>query len=84
MKRRAGHGDVRTERDTLGEMEVAEAALYGAQTARAVANFPVSGWPLPAGFVAALARIKAAFARANGERGLLPPETAKAIADAAD
>ena len=84
MTRETGRGKVRTERDTLGEMEVPQAALYGAQTARAVANFPVSGWPLPAGFVAALARIKAAFARANGERGLLPPEIAKAIAAAAD
>jgi fumarate hydratase, class II len=83
MTRQTGRGKVRTERDTLGEMDVPEAALYGAQTARAVANFPLSGWPLPAGFVTALARIKAAFARANGERGLLPPEIARAIAAAA-
>ena len=83
MTREAGRGKVRIEHDTLGEMEVPQAALYGAQTARAVANFPVSGWPLPAGFLVALARIKAAFARANGERGLLPPEIARAISAAA-
>ncbi len=77
-------GQVRTEHDTLGAMEVPAEALYGAQTARAVANFPLSGWPLPAGFLAALARIKAAFARANGERGLLPPEIARAVAAAAE
>ena len=83
MTREAGRGKVRIEHDTLGEMEVPQAALYGAQTARAVANFPVSGWPLPAGFLVALARVKAAFARANGERGLLPPEIARAISAAA-
>ena len=77
-------GKVRIERDTLGAMEVPAEALYGAQTARAVANFPLSGWPLPAGFLVALARIKAAFARANGERGLLQPEIARAVAAAAE
>ena len=77
-------GKTRLEKDTLGSMEVPADALYGAQTARAVANFPISGWTLPAGFLSALARIKAAFARANGERGLLSREMAKAIAAAAD
>ncbi len=77
-------GKVRIERDTLGAMEVPAEALYGAQTARAVANFPLSGWPLPAGFLATLARIKAAFARANGEHGLLQPEIARAVAAAAE
>jgi fumarate hydratase class II len=74
----------RLENDTLGTMEVPADALYGAQTARAVANFPISGWTLPAGFLAALARIKAAFARANGERGLVGGDCASAIASAAD
>jgi fumarate hydratase class II len=77
-------GKTRLERDTLGNMEVPVDALYGAQTARAVANFPISGWRLPPGFLSALARIKAAFARANGERGLLPTKVAEAIAAAAD
>ncbi|MDD5564742.1 MAG: lyase family protein, partial [Thermoanaerobaculaceae bacterium] len=84
MTGKPARGEVRIEHDTLGTMEVPAAALYGAQTARAAANFPVSGWPLPAGFLAALARIKAAFARANGERGLLPPEIARAVAAAAE
>ncbi len=73
----------RSERDTLGVMEVPADALYGAQTARAVENFPISGWTLPPAFLAALARVKEAFARANGERGLLAPEVAEAIAAAA-
>jgi len=75
---------VRIETDTMGEMEVPAGALYGAQTARAVANFPVSGWRLPASFIAALARIKAAFARAHGELRILDAAVAGAIAAAAD
>jgi fumarate hydratase class II len=83
MTRRSS-GTTRTEKDTLGVMKVPADALYGAQTARAIANFPISGWTLPGGFLSALARVKAAFARANGERGLLSPEAARAIATAAD
>jgi fumarate hydratase class II len=82
VRRSAGH--TRLEKDTLGVMQVPLEALYGAQTARAVANFPISGWTLPAGFLSPLARIKAAFARANGEHGLLPRKMAAAIAAAAD
>lgn len=74
----------RTEHDSLGEVEVPADALYGAQTARAVVNFPLSGWRLPPGFLSALARIKAAFARANEAAGLLPAELADAVAGAAD
>jgi fumarate hydratase class II len=74
---------VRIEKDTLGEMEVPAGALYGAQTARAVENFPVSGWRMPGEFLVALARIKEAFARANAEFGLLGREEAEAIAAAA-
>ena len=81
---RRSPGTTRFEKDTLGNLEVPADALYGAQTARAIANFPISGWRLPAEFLSALARIKAAFARANGERGLLPAEVAEAIAAAAD
>jgi fumarate hydratase class II len=74
----------RLEKDTLGTMAVPRGALYGAQTARAIDNFPISGWVLPAGFLSALATIKRAFARANGERGLLPRRVAAAIAAAAE
>lgn len=73
----------RTEHDTLGEVQVPADALYGAQTARAVANFPISGWRLPPRFLAALATIKAAFARANGAHGLLEAGPAAAVAAAA-
>lgn len=73
----------RSERDTLGEVEVPEQALYGAQTARAVSNFPISGWYMPGGFLCALAAIKRAYALAHGELGLLDPAAAAAIAAAA-
>jgi len=78
-----GERGVRREKDTLGEMDVPGEALYGAQTARAVDNFRISGWVLPASFLGAAATIKQMFARANGEIGLLPPEIADAIAAAA-
>ena len=80
----AGERAVRIERDTLGEIAVPADALYGAQTARAVANFAISGWRMPERFITALARIKAAYARANGRAGVLPPEVAGAIAGAAE
>jgi fumarate hydratase, class II len=60
----------RIERDTMGEMRVPEDALYGAQTARAVQNFPISGRPLQREFLRALARIKGAAARVNGLRAI--------------
>ena len=73
----------RTEHDSFGEIEVAAAALWGAQTERARRNFQLSGTTLPVGFIAAIALIKAAAARANAQLGLLPADVAAAIADAA-
>ena len=73
----------RTERDSMGEMEVPAGALYGASTQRAVLNFPISGRTLPAEFIRALALIKQAAAETNAELGLLPPDVAAAIAAAA-
>jgi fumarate hydratase class II len=73
----------RTEHDSFGEIEVPGGALWGAQTERARRNFQLSGTRLPADFIAALALIKAAAARANGRLGLLPADVAAAIADAA-
>jgi fumarate hydratase class II len=73
----------RTEHDSFGEIEVPAGALWGAQTERARRNFQLSGTRLPADFIAALALIKAAAARANGRLGLLPADLASAIADAA-
>ncbi|WP_251976525.1 class II fumarate hydratase [Salinicola avicenniae] len=74
----------RVERDSMGELEVPESALYGAQTQRAVNNFPVSGEPLPSEFIAAVARIKRAAAEVNQELGLLDEARARAIIAAAD
>ena len=79
-----GDGKTRTERDGMGEMPVPEEAYFGASTARAVRNFPVSGWKMPSRFVRALGRIKEAAARTNGELGLLDDDVARAIAAAAD
>ncbi|MFQ5355448.1 MAG: class II fumarate hydratase [Mariprofundaceae bacterium] len=57
----------RLERDSMGEMRVPEDALYGAQTARALENFQVSGIRFPASFIKALGHIKAAAARVNAD-----------------
>ena len=72
----------RVERDTLGEMKVPASALWGAQTARAVANFPISGLREPRPLVDAVARIKLAAARVNARLGLLPRNKARAIEQA--
>ena len=73
----------RIERDSMGEMPVPAKAYYGAQTARAVENFPISGLRFSRRFVAALGTIKAACARVNMELGLLDPTIGAAIVGAA-
>jgi fumarate hydratase class II len=73
----------RIERDSMGELQVPADALWGAQTQRAVENFPISGLTLPRGFIRALALIKQAGAAANARLGLLTPEFAVAIEQAA-
>jgi aspartate ammonia-lyase len=74
----------RRERDTLGEVAVPENALYGAQTARAVENFPISGLrPFPA-FIRATVLVKKAAAVANAEAGRLPKDLSDAIVAACD
>jgi len=73
----------RVERDSMGELKVPADALWGAHTQRAVENFPVSGLTMPRGFVAALALVKQAAARANGRLGLLEPRVAEAVEAAA-
>ena len=73
----------RIEKDSLGEVKVPEAALYGAQTQRAVDNFDIGGIPMPDRFIRTLGLIKAAAARANGELGELDADTAEAICIAA-
>src|SRR5689334_21448450 len=74
----------RVERDTTGEMRVPGDALYGAQTARAVENFPISGLRFQRSFIRALALIKSAAARVNGAQGHLPAEKATSIERAAE
>ena len=73
----------RVERDTMGEVPVPARALYGAQTARALANFPISGLTAHPAFVDATLRVKIAAARANRRLGLLPRRKARAVEAAA-
>ncbi|MDH7451649.1 class II fumarate hydratase [Luteimonas composti] len=73
----------RIEHDSMGELQVPADALWGAQTQRAVLNFPVSGRPMPRGFIRALGLVKAAAATVNGALGLLPEASATAIRRAA-
>ena len=73
----------RTEHDSMGEVQVPADALWGAQTQRAVENFPVSGLRVEPGLLRALATIKWAAARVNGRLGVVPPDVADAIAHAA-
>jgi fumarate hydratase, class II len=69
----------RLEHDSMGDVEVPAAALWRAQTQRAVDNFPISGRPLPPPLIHALARIKAAAARANADLGVITAEQRDAI-----
>ncbi len=73
----------RTEHDSMGELQVPADALWGAQTQRAKDNFHISGRPMPAAFVRALALVKASAAVVNGHLGLLSREQSDAIVDAA-
>jgi fumarate hydratase class II len=75
---------MRTEHDTMGDMPVPQSALYGASTARAVLNFPISGHPMPAALLRSLAQVKSACARANEELGRLAPEESRLIRQIAD
>jgi aspartate ammonia-lyase len=76
--------ETRIEKDSLGELTVPASAYYGVQTARAVANFPISGMrPFPE-FVDAVVRIKRAAATVHAALGTLPKDRADAIVKAAD
>ncbi|KRG43994.1 aspartate ammonia-lyase [Stenotrophomonas pictorum JCM 9942] len=74
---------MRVEHDSMGELQVPAEALWGAQTQRAVENFPVSGQRMPRAFIRALGLIKGAAAEVNAGLGLLPKGVAKAIQSAA-
>ncbi len=73
----------RTERDSMGKLKVPADALYGAQTQRAVDNFPISGMAMPREFIRALGLIKACAAEVNRDLGLLGKSKAAAIVRAA-
>jgi len=75
--------EYRIEKDTMGEVRVPSAALYGAQTQRAVDNFPISDLRFQPGFVRTLGLIKRAAAAVNRDLGLLQPDVAAAIEAAA-
>jgi fumarate hydratase, class II len=75
--------EFRIERDTMGEVRLPADALYGAQTQRAVENFPISGEPIPPELIHAIGLIKLAAARVNRDLGLLESDVADAIERAA-
>src|SRR5580700_2937468 len=73
----------RTEADSMGEMKVPADAYYGAQTARAVENFPISNLRFSRQFIRALGLIKKHGAATNAGLGYVPPKIAKAVQEAA-
>src|SRR3954447_50989 len=73
----------RTESDSMGEMRVPASAYYGAQTARAVENFPISDLRFPRAFIRAMGLIKKHAAATNTALGLVPEKLAKVIQQAA-
>lgn len=75
---------VRIEKDSMGELEVPIDALWGAQTQRAINNFPISGQPMPKSFIRSLGLVKKACAKANISLDLLEPTIGEAISEAAD
>src|SRR5262245_2816441 len=84
MKSTAGKTrDRRVERDSMGPMSVPADALYGAQTQRALENFPISGYRFPREFNCAMGLIKLAAARTNMDLGLLDKKIGRAIEEAA-
>ncbi|TVR47179.1 MAG: class II fumarate hydratase, partial [Puniceicoccaceae bacterium] len=75
---------MRIEKDSMGEMSLPDEALYGASTQRAVLNFPISGRPMPPGFITGLGLVKLACAQANEELGRLSREKTRLICQAAE
>ena len=76
--------DTRLEKDSLGEIEVPAEALWGAQTQRAVDNFPISGRHLPDRFIQAVVRVKRCAANVNADLALLDEDRRRAIVTACD
>ena len=76
--------ETRLVKDSMGEVRVPKNALYGAQSQRAIDNFPISGLTMPKGFIQALGYIKSAAASANRDLGLLDSALCSAISDACE
>lgn len=74
----------RIEKDTLGEVKVPEERYWGAQTQRAIENFPISGWTIPYEMIKSIAAIKLGAAKANYELGLIDEKIKNAICQAAE
>ena len=74
--------EFRTEHDSMGEVQVPADAYYGAQTQRAVENFPISGWSLPQPLIQALGQVKLACAIANRDLGKLSGSGKRPLDDA--
>ena len=74
---------MRTERDSMGELQVPADAYYGANTRRAELNFPISDLRFGRSFIQAIAQLKRCAAEVNLELGALEPDIANAIVDAA-
>jgi len=77
------NNNFRIEKDSMGELRVPADALYGAQTQRAIENFPISEITMPKAFIHALGLIKATAATVNQQLGLLDEARASAIRSAA-
>ena len=75
---------MRIERDSMGEVEIPDGALWGAQTQRAVENFPISGIRFSRRFIQALGLVKRSCAQANAELGELDKQLGEAIIQACD
>ncbi|MGH8812340.1 MAG: lyase family protein, partial [Advenella sp.] len=74
----------RIEKDSMGQLDVPAQALYGAQTQRAINNFPISGQRLPASFIRSLLLAKAAAAKANVRLKQIPADMGQAIVTSVD
>jgi fumarate hydratase class II len=83
MAKRPKQGPFRVEKDSMGSLKVPASALWGAQTQRAVENFPISGQRMPRAFIRALGLIKAGAAEVNASLELIEPKIARVISAAA-
>ena len=80
----ASNKEFRVEKDSMGPVNVPKDAYYGAQTQRAIENFPISGWRFQREMIYALGLIKYGAAKTNSELGLLKGRLASAIQKASD